>query len=234
MSKKSKAKTIVTEKVPADSHRNPKLMEVAPGVTEEIPPEPEPVPMSTFEKVSLMNDLAKLIKDPDFEATVLSRESGEYIFQIFKTAAETTIEGIMNNTVSVQSQQEEQQAISLLQSAREAANVINDFRYLMGGFAQTPLVSTLQMLSNNLSGEQPPEDDYYEPELEPVQQRRPPPQRPAPRRKPQPPEQRRQQAPVPPPKPGQQAVPYKIDVDETTREETRKMLASRGRGGFNP
>lgn len=190
--------------------------EMEPEYYEEPPPPQEP---STMEKLALLSDLAKLIANPDFINFVTSQPSGEFAYNIFKRAAEDMVEKTVSGQQSI-TQEDSNQAVSLLGVSRETVQVMNDFKNLIVSFINTPLVGTLEMLNNSLVGAQDPyaRQSYYDTQHDPHPVPQPPPRQPPPQpQRPQHPPQRQQYPQNPPPTQRQQQPPGREKLEYAQR-----------------
>jgi hypothetical protein len=100
--------------------------------------------LSTFDKVTLMNDLVSLIKDSDFKNLVLSKSNGEIMFKIFKSSAEKVIERLMGA-----SSENDKQIVNALVVSED---YLRKIMTLFNSLSSSNLVNVLGALNASING----------------------------------------------------------------------------------
>lgn len=105
--------------------------------------------LSVFEKATIMNDLANIIRDQEFIKILKGKPSGEFIYGLFHQALEQALQKMMGVTEEIVEQQIDRAAL-LIEASDLAINSLKRMVTWIEGTAQTPLITALQMLSNSI------------------------------------------------------------------------------------
>jgi len=202
-----------------------------------VPPAPQPEPpMDSATKVRLIGNLANISQNQELIALLDEQPNGSQIYQLFVEAIDRKLSEIMGGKATPEDTAAE--AVSLAQAVQGAhqslammRSLMDQFRTLMVGFMQTPLVDVLTMMNKNLGGP----DFAFQPPVEQPNVQMPVPQAPAP------------QAPVPVADPQQPAVGVQQGSTQPMRRRRQAIKGvqqggsetsvparhSRGGGGLN-
>ena len=103
--------------------------------------------MSTIEKVQVMSALAGVATDEDVKKVLLSKASGELVYNLFVEAVEKKLQEIMDG-----SQEKEIHMANILGATGRLDQTLQQFQALVVGFMETPLIEVLSLMNRNLGG----------------------------------------------------------------------------------
>jgi hypothetical protein len=158
-------------------------LEVQP--TEVVPVEPEPNvidQLDVLEKATLLHNLATIIKDEKFKASVLSRPSGNIIYEIFKEATVSALKKIMSGSDNPDVQKETKLAVSLAETVVRLSGQLRSMMPMFQMAKDSPLVQVLatlakqlgaQVIINDSSHAQTPMSEYEQEEIQMILRSKP-------------------------------------------------------------
>lgn len=103
-----------------------------------------PKPISTIEKVKIMNSLASAATNKELEAMIKSLEHGDLILELLNESIECKLKELMN--------EESTKNESLNKSSESLEKSMRDAEAFMKGLMNAPLFNTLTALSERLGG----------------------------------------------------------------------------------
>lgn len=118
-----------------------------------------PKPISTIQKVKIMNSLASAATNKELEAMIKSLDHGDLIMELLNDSIESKLKELMN--------EESTNSAALNKSAESLEKSMRDAEGFMKALMNAPLFNTLTALSERLGGASRPTQQQSRPEPQP-------------------------------------------------------------------